>query len=115
MIKRLNLDKIAKGPGAERAGKVSSKGGAFGAQQLLIEIQARFQSPASGGRATDPAWTERRLVPLAPETLDRLEVLAKTVRERAGVAVQPMQLAALLLERSAADLDAADVIGLLGA
>lgn len=115
MSKRLDMDKIAKGLGAERAGKVTAKGGAFGAQQLLIEIQSRFRSPITGGRATDPAWTERRLVPLAPATLDRLEVLAEKVGERSGVTVQPMQLAALLLERSTADLSTADVLKLLGA
>ncbi len=32
----------------------------------------RFRLPAGGGRATDPDWTERRLVPLAHVTASRL-------------------------------------------
>ena len=115
MKKRLNMDKIAKGLGADRRGKVTSTGGHFGAQELLAEIEARFRIPAGGGRATDPTWTERRLVPLAPHTLKRLEHLAAGVRERSGVTVQPMQLAALLLEKSAEELSDAQASELLGA
>lgn len=115
MKKRLNMDKIAKGLRAERRGKVSSTGGYFGAQELLAEIEARFRTPAGGGRATDPDWTERRLVPLAPHTLERLEHLAAGVRERSGVSIQPMQLAALLLEKSAEQLSEAEASELLGA
>ena len=97
--KRLNMDKIAKGLGAERKGKVSAGGGYFGAAQLLADIEARFRVPAGGGRPTDPRWTERRLVPLAPRTLGRLEEITAKVRQH-GVSVEPMQLAALLLERT---------------
>lgn len=100
----LNMDKIAKGLGAVRRGKVSAPGSYFGAMQLLAEIEARFRIPAGGGRPTDPRWTERRLVPLAPRTLDRLEELTAKVREHGGVNLEPMQLAGLLLERSAAQL-----------
>jgi hypothetical protein len=56
--------------------------------------------PAGGGRATDPNWTERRLVPLAPRTLTRLAELAATIREQSQVTIEPMQLAALLLEKT---------------
>jgi hypothetical protein len=101
---QLNMDKIAKGLGAVRRGKVSAPGGYFGAMQLLADIEARFRVPAGGGRPTDPHWTERRLVPLAPRTLERLEELTARVREHGGVNLEPMQLAALLLERSAAQL-----------
>jgi hypothetical protein len=62
---------------------------------------AKFRVPAGGGRPTDPRWTERRPVPLAPETLERLEEITSRVRERRGVNVEPMQLAALLLEKTA--------------
>ena len=104
MTTRLDLDKIAKGLRAQRRGTVAAPGGYFGALQLLAEIEARFRVPAGGGRATDPGWTERRLVPLAPKTLERLDVLAARVREQSGTRVEPMQLAALLLERAAEEL-----------
>ena len=72
MKKRLDMAKIARGLGAERRGKVSAKGGYFGAMQVLANVEATFRVPAGGGRPTDPRWTERRLVPLTPQTLDRL-------------------------------------------
>ena len=100
MKMRLNMNKIAAGLGAERRGRVSSSGGYLGAMQLRAEIDARFRVPAGGGRATDPQWTERRLVPLAPRTLERLEVLTTEVRRQEGIHVDPMQLAALLLEKT---------------
>ncbi|MBI3464273.1 MAG: hypothetical protein HY000_14635 [Planctomycetes bacterium] len=100
MKRKLDMDKIAKGLGAKRRGKVSSKGGYFGAMQLLAEIEARFRVPSRGGRATDPSWTERRLVPLAPRTLTRLEEMAANIREQRRIAIEPMQLAALLLEKT---------------
>src|SRR5205809_6221170 len=40
--------------------------------RLLADVEARFRTPEDGGRATDPRWTERRLVPLAPDPLKRL-------------------------------------------
>jgi hypothetical protein len=105
---KLDMDKIARGLGAERRGRVANpekSGGYFGAMQLLADIQARFRVPAGGGRATDPQWTERRLVPLAPRTLERLGELTARVQEQSGVRVEPMQLAALLLEDATARLD----------
>src|SRR3970040_1422058 len=99
MKTHLNMDKIALALGAERAGRVSARGGYFGAIQLLADIEARFRVPSGGGRPTDASWTERRLVPLAPRTLKRLEDIAAKVRARGGVSVEPMQLAALLLEK----------------
>ena len=101
MKPRLDMNKIARGLCAQRRGKVSATAGYFGAVQLLADVDARFRVPTGGGRATDPDWTERRLVPLAPRTLERLEAITARVRTRNGVSVQPMQLAALLLERSA--------------
>ncbi len=100
MKTQLDMDKIARGLGAERRGKVSATGGYFGAQQLLADVKARLRAPAGGGRPTDPRWTERRLIPLAPRTLKRLEEIAVIARERHGVNVEPMQLAARLLEES---------------
>ena len=55
MKTQLDMDKIAKGLGAERRGKVSATGGYFGAMQLLADVEARFRVPAGGGRPTDPA------------------------------------------------------------
>ena len=108
MKKQLDMDKIARGLGAERRGKVSATGGYFGAMQLLADVEAKFRVPAGGGRPTDPRWTERRLVPLAPETLERLEEITSRVREHGGVNVEPMQLAALLLEKTARQLSEAE-------
>src|SRR5687768_6862813 len=112
----LNMDKIAAGLRADRKGKVSSTGGYFGALQVLAEIEARFRVPTGGGRPTDPSWTERRLVPLAPRTLERLDQLASRVREHSGVRVEPMQLAALLLEKTTERLseDEAEALVLTG-
>src|ERR1700737_2086909 len=103
----LDMDKIAAALGAKRRGKVSVTGGYFGAMQLLADMAARFRVPVGGGRATDPRWTERRLVPLAPRTLERLEAITTKVRERSGVSVEPMQLGALLLEKSTEHLSEA--------
>ncbi len=108
MKTQLDMDKIAKGLGAERRGKVSATGGYFGAMQLLADIEARFRVPAGGGRPTDPRWTERRLVPLAPRTLERLEKITAKVRQHGGINVEPMQLAALLLEKTAEHLSEAE-------
>ena len=103
MKTQLDMDKIAKGLGAERRGKVAAGAGYFGAMQVLADIETRFRVPSGGGRATDPAWTERRLLPLAPKTLKRLEEISAKVREH-GMSVEPMQLAALLIEKTAEDL-----------
>ena len=64
MKTHLDMDKIATGLGAQRQGKVRASGGYFGAMQLRADVEARFRVPSGGGRATDPLWTERRLVPL---------------------------------------------------
>jgi hypothetical protein len=101
---RLNMDKIARGLGAERRGKVAASGGYFGAMQLLADVETRFRVPSGGGRPTDTSWTERRLVPLTRQTLKRLEDIAAKVRARGGVSVEPMQLAAILLEKKAEEL-----------
>lgn len=103
-----DLNRIAKALGAERRGQVRATGGAFGAAQLVAEVQARFRAPVTGGRGTDPRWTERRLLPLSPETLHRLEHLADALGER-GVVASPLQIAALLLERAVGESDDASV------
>jgi hypothetical protein len=70
--------------------------------QRLLARRARV--PATGGWATDPHLTERRLIRLAPATLDRLGRLAErcsTERKR----IAPMLVAALLLERAVRDFE----------
>jgi hypothetical protein len=104
MKKRIDMNKVAKGLGAVRRGKVKAGGGYVGAMQLVADLEVRFRVPSRGGRATDPRWTERRLVPLAPQTLRRLEKIAADVSEEGGVNVDPMQLAALVLEKTVHDL-----------
>jgi len=99
MTRRINIEKVAKGVGAERRGRVDVGHGYFGATQLVADIQARFKVPKGGGRATDPAWTSKRLLPLAEESLRRLEELAQNIGERRQAHIEPMQVAALLLER----------------
>lgn len=111
---QLDMNKIARGLGAERRGQVSATGGYFGAMQLLADIETRLRVPVGGGRPTDPRWTERRLVPMAPRTLERLEAITGVVRARSGVNVEPMQLAALLLEKTTEQLsedEAKDLVG----
>ena len=112
MKTQLDMDKIAKGLGAERRGKVTGRGGYFGAMQLLADIEARFRVPSGGGRPTDPGWTERRLLPLAPKTLKKLEEMSAKARER-GMNVEPMQLAALLIEKTAEQLSEEEAQDLL--
>jgi hypothetical protein len=109
MKPQLDMNKIARGLRAEREGKVSAGGGFFGAMQLLGDIETRFRVPVGGGRATDPDWTERRLVPLAPQTLKRLEAITERIKTRSGVSVEPMQLAGLLLEKTTEQLNEEDV------
>jgi len=100
--KELDIERIAKRLGAVRRGRVSPGHGFFGALQLVAEVQARFRTPANGGRATDPNWEERRLVPLTSPTLERLERLAVAVSKAAGQEVSAMQIAGILLEKAAA-------------
>src|SRR5437763_1642182 len=90
----LDMERIAKELRAERCGKVAPRGGYFGALQLAAEVAARFRVPEGGGRATDPSWSEQRLVRLSPKTLDQLEKLAEQSH------ASPMQVAALLLEQA---------------
>lgn len=54
----LDVDKIAKGLGTERGGKVTAAGGYFGAIQLAADIQTRFRVLAAGANV-------RREIPLS--------------------------------------------------
>ena len=99
MKAKLNIDRIAKGLGAEPMGKVRSSGGFFGAMQVVSDIKARLRVPAGGGRPTDPEWTERRVLPLRRRTLERLEKITAKIRGSSGIKIEVMQLAALLVEK----------------
>jgi hypothetical protein len=107
--RKVDTDKIAKGLGARKGGKVYSTGGYPGAAQLAAEVRERFRVPEGGGRSTDPTWSDKRLVPVAPQTLERLQRIAKRLKEEAGVRVEPMQLAAILLETTADQIEAEDL------
>ncbi|GAC1351993.1 MAG: hypothetical protein NVSMB1_10440 [Polyangiales bacterium] len=106
---KLDTKKIAQALGAEHRGKVKVSSGHFGALQLVAAIHSRFKVPDGGGRATDPHWTERRLVPLAKVTLTRLAQLAKKLHDDQGIVIAPLQLAALLLEHAAGEVDEHEV------
>ena len=105
MRTNLDMERIAKELGAERRGKISARGGYFGALQLAAEVRARFRVPEGGGRATDPSWSEQRLVRLSPKTLKHLEHLAKEAH------ASPMQVAALLLEQAVQTVVSQDNVG----
>lgn len=101
----LDMERIAKELGAERCGKVSARGGYFGVLQLAAEVQSRFRVPDGGGRATDPSWSEQRLVRLSPKTLKHLEHLAEQAQ------ASPMQVAAILLEQAVQTVVSQDQVG----
>lgn len=105
----LDKSRIARVLRARRRGKVAAGAGYFGARQLLAEVHARFRVPVTGGRSTDPTWTEQRLVRLKPETLRRLKYLASRLDQDSEVNVTPMQLAALILEKTAEELTEKDI------
>jgi hypothetical protein len=100
--KRIDHGRLARNLGATIRGRVSAGAGYFGALQVAEEVRRRFRHPQGGGRARDPRWTEKRLLPVRPETLARLEQLADRVSDVVEHRVDPLQVAALLVER---DLD----------
>ena len=112
--RRVDTDKIAKGLGAKKRGQIYATGGYPGAAQLAAEVRERFRVPDGGGRPTDPSWSDKRLVPVAPETLERLQRIAKRLQEETGIRVEPMQLAAILLETTADQIEAEDLDRLVG-
>src|ERR1700692_1437868 len=98
---KLDFDELARGLGAERRGQIKASPGYFGTAQLATELAHRLRVPANGGRPTDPTWTERRIVPLRRSTLERLNADA----DRLGI--EPMQLAALLIQKGLASFEQA--------
>jgi hypothetical protein len=98
------IQDLAKKLGAEVVGTVPDySAGAFGVAKLARELRARLE-PGRGkrpGRPSNPNWSKRSKVPLAPETEERLEELARMLSDEHR-RVSPMQVAAQILEEGAA-------------
>ncbi len=91
--------------GLEEAGPLTA--GAMLASRDWFDRRPR-KLTSSGGRPTNPQWTLRRQVPLAPETWEALKALAGRLsapHERFG----PGQVAAFLLEDAVAEVGGAHV------
>ena len=112
---RINQARLAKNLGSDAGGRVEAKSGYIGALTLAEDVRRRFTSPAGGGRARDRRWTAKRLMPVRPETLARLETLAKEVSHIVEHRVEPLQVAALLVERDLDALDDREVIDAIAA
>ena len=103
---KVDINNVAKRLAGKVRGEVRATAGYMGALALSREVERRFRAPGGGGRATDPDWTEQRLVRLKPKTLKRLERLAEHLSAE-GRRLAPMQLAALLLEKASEDVEQA--------
>jgi len=107
---KINQARLAKNLGSVIRGRVTARSGYFGAVEVADEVRRRFKAPASGGRARDPRWTIKRLMPVRPETLSRLQELARKVSQIVAYRVEPLQIAALLVERDLDTLDEREVV-----
>ena len=98
------IDDLAVKLGAEVVGTVPAySGGAFGVAKLARTLRDRLE-PGQGkrpGRPSDPSWSKRSKVPLAAETEERLEQLARLLSDEHRK-VSPMQVAAQILEEGTA-------------
>ena len=97
--KKLDHARLSRNLGSTVRGRVKARGGYFGALQLAESVRQRFRPPAGGGRARDHGWTMKRLIPVRPETLASLEKLAADVSGLVDYRVEPLQVAALMIER----------------
>jgi hypothetical protein len=97
--KGLDQKRLSANLGSTIRGRVTAKAGYFGALQLAESVRLQFSPPAGGGRSRDRRWTMKRLIPIRPETLARLEKLADAVSDLVDYRVEPLQVAALLIER----------------
>jgi hypothetical protein len=99
-----NIEILAKKLGATIEGTVPDySAGAFGMAALANVLRERLE-PSTGkrpGRPSNPAWSKRPKVPMAPETEQRLKEIASLLSEE-DRRVSPMQVAALLLEQATA-------------
>jgi uncharacterized protein (DUF2384 family) len=76
-----------------------SRPGKLDATQLAHQVRRRFRTPTTGGRGRDPLWTAKRLMPVRRRTLALLQELASAVSQIVEHRVEPLQMAALLVER----------------
>ncbi len=105
---RRNTSDFAAALGASRSFAVSNKPhGPFGVAALLDEIQTRLVS--RGGRPSDPGPTIRRLVPIKKQVWSNLKAQASFLSSH-GKRVSPAQLAAMLVEKSVSELEAAQLV-----
>jgi hypothetical protein len=99
-----NIDALAKKLGASVVGAVPDySAGAFGMAALANTLRQRLE-PSPGkrpGRPSNPAWSKRPKVPMAPETEQRLKELASLLSDTERQ-VSPMQVAAMILESATA-------------
>lgn len=99
-----NIETLAKKLGATVVGTVPDySAGAFGMAALANTLRERLE-PSVGkrpGRPSNPAWSKRPKVPMAPETEERLKELSQFL-SKGERQVSPMQVAALILEQATA-------------
>jgi hypothetical protein len=107
---KISHARLARNLGSLVSGRVRAGAGYFGALQVAEEVRRRFKPAVGGGRARDPQWTLKRLMPVRPETLARLQAVADQVSEIVEFRVEPLQVAALLVERDLDRLDDREVI-----
>ncbi len=112
---KVNINKIAKGLGAVRRGRVESRSGYFGAMELLAEVQRRFQVPTTGGRATDRSLTVQRQIALRAKTYKQLVTMAARLSKTTGKAIGPLQVGTVLLERAAEEMNEDQLVKILAA
>jgi hypothetical protein len=98
------IEDVAKKLGAAVVGTVPDfSAGAFGVAKLARTLRERLE-PGRGkrpGRPSNPNWCKRSKVPLAPETEERLEELARMLSDERR-RISPMQVAAQILEEGTA-------------
>lgn len=98
------IEDLAEKLGAEVVGTVPDyTAGAFGVAKLARTLRERLE-PGHGkrpGRPSNPNWSKRSKVPLAAETEERLEQLARLLSDEHRK-VSPMQVAAQILEEATA-------------
>ena len=97
-MKRQRIDQ-RKLPKTEREGTSATHRSYLAATQLAHEVRRRFQTPTTGGRGRDPRWTAKRLMPVRRRTLTLLQELASAVSQIVEYRVEPLQMAALIVER----------------
>jgi hypothetical protein len=107
---RISHARLSRNLGSRVSGHVQAGGGYFGALHVAEEVRRRFKAAPGGGRARDPKWTQKRLLPVRPETLARLQDLAARISEIVEFHVGPLQVAAVLVERDLGRLDDREVV-----